>query len=198
MTTTARIWLVLGWSGCALLPWHLLADARWHDWLIGYPTQGPRTALGLAWSDGAWWLALIAPPVMVASWPLIRSGGGQARGMLVGAGIGGLVLNAIQGFAIGLRGWNWSILADLLGTEGPSQAGMGLGAGLVSTAFLMLLCQGLAWRGWCRGDAFIVSAIGAVVALTVIFVLFPVLIILPSAFRDEEGAIPLAPFFTQF
>src|SRR6266852_4627321 len=77
-----------------------------------------------------------------------------------------------------LRGWNWSVLADLLGTEGPSQAGMGPGAGLVSTAFLMLLCQGLAGRGWCRGDAFIVGAIGVVVALTVIFVLFPVVIIL--------------------
>jgi len=107
-------------------------------------------------------------PLLIATWPMIRYGREQASGILTGAGIGGLALVVIQGFAIGLGGWNWSILADLLGTEGPSQAGMGLGAGLVSTAFLMLLCQGLAGRGWCRGDAFIVSAIGVVVALTVI------------------------------
>src|SRR5260370_33140211 len=113
MTTAARIWLVLGWIGFALLPWHLLADARWHDWLIGYPTQGPRTALGLAWSDGAWWLALIAPPLMVATWPLIRSGRDQASGMLVVAGIGGLVLNAIQGFGIVFLGSDRVISAQL-------------------------------------------------------------------------------------
>ncbi len=198
MTTTARIWLVLGWAGFALLPWHLPPDANWYDWVIGYSAQGPRTALGLAWSDGAWWLAPIALPLVVATWPLIRYRREQASGILVGAGIGGLALVAIQGFAIGLRGWNWSILADLLGTEGPSQAGLGPGAGLVSAAFLMLLCQGLAWRGWCRGDAFIVGAIGAVVALTVIFVLFPVVIVLASAFRDEEGAFALAQFAEKF
>jgi iron(III) transport system permease protein len=152
----------------------------------------------LAWSDGAWWLAPIALPLVIAAWPLFRSEGEQASGILAGAGIGGLALVVIQGFAIGLRGWNWTILADLFGADGPSQAGMGPGAGLASTAFLMLLCQGLAGRGWCRGDAFIVGAIGAVVALTVIFVLFPVVIILSSAFRDEEGAFALGQFAQKF
>ena len=198
MTTTARIWLVLGWAGFALLPWHLPSDANWYDWVIGYSAQGPRTALGLAWSGGAWWLAPITLALVIAAWPLVRYGREQASGMLAGAGIGGLALVVIQGFAIGLRGWNWSVLADLLGTEGPSQAGMGPGAGLVSTAFLMLLCQGLAGRGWCRGDAFIVGSIGVVVALTVIFVLFPVVIILTSAFRDDEGAFALAQFADKF
>src|SRR5260370_5513337 len=62
----------------------------------------------------------------------------------------------------------------------------------------MLLCQGLRGRGWCRGDAFIIGAIGAVVALTVIFVLFPVVIVLTSAFRDDEGAFALAQFADKF
>ena len=51
---------------------------------------------------------------------------------------------------------------------------MGYGAALTAAAFLMLLCHGLAARGWCRGDAFVVGAIGIVVALIVIFVFFPV------------------------
>src|SRR6266852_7615386 len=100
MTTTARIWLVLGWAGFGLLPWHLPSDANWYDWVIGYSAQGPRTALGLAWSGGAWWLAPITLPLVIAAWPLVRYGREQANGMLAGAGIGGLALVVIQGFAI--------------------------------------------------------------------------------------------------
>jgi len=147
MTTTARIWLVLGWAGFALLPWHLLSDANWYDWVVGHSAQGARTALGLAWSGGAWWLAPIALPLLIATWPMIRYGREQASGILTSAGIGGLALVVIQGFAIGLGGWNWSILADLLGTEGPSQAGMGLGAGLTLIGKdLILLLLGPGWE----------------------------------------------------
>ena len=46
----------------------------------------------------------------------------------------------------------------------PTQPGMGYGALLAAIGFLMLFCQGLAARGFCRGDAFVVSAIGLVVA----------------------------------
>src|SRR5258708_9131946 len=158
MPATARTGLVLGRAGFALLPWHRPSDANWYDWVIGYSAQGPRTALGLAWSGGAWWLAPIVLPLVVAAWPLIRHGREQASGMLAGAGIGGLALVAIQGFAIGLRGWKWSVLADLLGKEGPSQAGMGPGAGLVSPAFLLVLCHGYARRGSGPGVAFLLSA----------------------------------------
>ena len=52
----------------------------------------------------------------------------------------------------------------------------------------MLLCHGLAARGWCRGDAFVVSSIGLVVALIAVFVFFPVTTILASAVRDNAGA----------
>ena len=38
---------------------------------------------------------------------------------------------------------------------------MGFGAALTAAAFLMLTCYGLAGRGWCRGDAFVVGAIGS-------------------------------------
>jgi iron(III) transport system permease protein len=188
MSRVARIWLVLGWVGFVLLPWHLPGETNWYDWIIGYWAQGPRAALGLALAEGAWWLAPIGLPLLVASWSLIRRRGREeSSGTLAAAGLGGLVLVAIQGFAIGIGGWNWSMLAEILGTEGPSQAGMGPGASLVTAAFLMLLCQGLAGRGWCRGDAFIVSALGIVVALTAVFVFFPVATILASAVRDEAG-----------
>jgi predicted lysophospholipase L1 biosynthesis ABC-type transport system permease subunit len=72
---------------------------------------------------------------------------------------------ALQGFAVGLHGWTAPWLTALFGAPGPRQGGMGFGAALTAAAGLMLLCRGLAARGWCRGDAFVTSAIGLVVAL---------------------------------
>jgi iron(III) transport system permease protein len=195
MSAAARVWLALGWFGFAFLPWYLPEVASWHDWMIGYTAQGPRTAAGLALVGGAWWLAPIGLPLLIATWPLLRGGArGQASRALIAAGLGGFSLVAIQGFAIGIGGWTWSWLAAFLGTEGPSQAGMGLGAGLTWAAFLMLLCQGLAARGWCSADAFVCSALGIVTSLTAIFVFLPVAIILSSAFQDEQGAFAPAQF----
>ena len=62
----------------------------------------------------------------------------------------------------------------------------------------MLLCHGLAARGWCRGDAFVVSAIGLVVALIAVFVFFPVTTILASAVRDDAGAFAPGAFLAKF
>src|SRR5258708_22024777 len=98
MPATARTWLVLGWAGFALLPWHLPSDANWYDWVIGYSAQGPRTALGLAWSGGAWWLAPITLPLAIAAWPLVRYWRGQASGMLACGRLCGLGLGCIPGF----------------------------------------------------------------------------------------------------
>src|SRR5260370_10914743 len=61
----------------------------------------------------------------------------------------------------------------------------------------MLLCRGLAWRGACRGDAFIASAIGAVVALIAIFVLFPLIEVLASAIADNADNFAPALFFAK-
>jgi iron(III) transport system permease protein len=74
----------------------------------------------------------------------------------------------------------------------PTQAGMGYGALLVATGFLMLFCLGLAARGFCRGDAFVVGSIGVVVATIAAFVFFPIGVMLASAF---EGGTFLASFF---
>jgi len=71
---------------------------------------------------------------------------------------------------------------------------MGLGAGLASVAFLMVLCHGLAAQGWCRGDAFVVSSIGLVLALITLFVFFPVSTILVSAVQDNQGGFAPGEF----
>jgi iron(III) transport system permease protein len=198
MNRGAQVWVVLGWIGFVLLPWHLV-PGEWYELFLGYGAGGPRSALGLVLTGRAWWLVPILVPLIAAAWPLIaRHRKEDAARWLVAAGILGLALIVTQGFAIGLRGWNWSFLATLFGAPGPNQAGMGLGAGLAATAFLMFTCYGLAGRGWCRGDAFVVAAIGSVVTLTIVFVFFPVTTILASALQNNDGAFAPGEFAIKF
>jgi len=188
MNRGAQAWVALGWVGFVLLPWHLVSG-EWYELFIGYAAGGLRSAAGLALTGSAWWLGPIVVPLFAATWPLVvRYRKEQAARWLVAAGMLGLALIVAQGFAIGLRGWSWSLLAALFGAPGPNQAGLGSGAGLTAAAFLMLTCYGLAGRGWCRGDAFVVGAIGSVVALTVVFVFYPVTTILVSALQNNDGA----------
>jgi len=198
MNRSTKIWLALGWTGFALLPWHSLSG-DWLEWLAAFGAEGPRSAASLALTGHAWWLAPVAFPVVFGTWPLIaRYPSERASYWLIAAGIAGLSLIVAQGFAIGLSGWSWPFLATLFATPGPTQAGMGLGAALSSASFLMLLCHGLAARGWCRGDAFVVSAIGSVVALTIVFVFFPVATILTGAVKNDSGALALGEFGAKF
>ena len=64
---------------------------------------------------------------------------------------------------------------------------MGWGAALYALACLMLLAYGLARLGGCKGDVFVVGAILLVVGLIALFVFYPVLCILSSAVRDNDG-----------
>src|SRR5262245_41964882 len=115
----------------------------------------------------------------------------KSAGMvLILAGGSGLALLLAQGFlfrhpSITPAGW-------------PTQPGMGYGALLVATGFLMLFCLGVAARGVCRGDAFVVGAIGLVVASITAFVFFPIFVMLESAFRDHAGRFSAAAFAESF
>ncbi|MDQ4134579.1 MAG: ABC transporter permease subunit, partial [Pseudomonadota bacterium] len=184
-------WIALGWISFAVLPWYL-ADGtatRPFAWLVD-PGRS-----GLAWGlTGAPWLLPLALPLLLAGLPVLRRASlAEAGRWLVAAGGLGLAWIALQGFTIGLNGWIWDALEAAFG-PGPAQAGMGLGAALSAIALLMILCHGLALRGWCRGDAFVVSAIGAIVALIALFVFFPVARILLSAVQDNAGAFAPGEF----
>jgi iron(III) transport system permease protein len=190
MARSAVIWVVLGWVGYAALPWYGLQND-----LLSELVAGSGLVLGLR---GAWWLLPIALPLFAALRPLVRSDPEEAGIWLVAAGSAGLALVVLQGFAIGLNGWRFETLAAIFGAPGPSQGGMGLGATLTSISLLLLLCHGLAARGWCRGDAFVVSAIGVVLALITVFVFFPVTTILVSAVEDDQGRFAPGGFVAKF
>ncbi|WP_210497027.1 ABC transporter permease [Microvirga antarctica] len=194
MSRATRGWIILGWIGFAILPWYGFESAATPalgDYLFG----GSGLMLGL---KGAWWLLPILVPLLMTLRPAAARATGAHSQWLVGAGILGLALIVLQGFTIGLNGWTSEVLRGLFGSPGPRQAGMGYGAALTATALLILLCHGLAARGWCRGDAFVTSSIGIVIALIAVFVFFPVSTILASAFGDDRGAFAPAQFMVKF
>ncbi|HEY8381955.1 MAG TPA: iron ABC transporter permease [Microvirga sp.] len=184
----ALAWIALAWVGYALLPWYGF------EGVTGSLVSGSGLGQGLS---GSWWLLPIAAPLLMALRPVFGADEGEAGSWLVGAGVLGLAFLALQGFAIGLNGWRVGFDAILPGS-GPRQAGFGLGAALTAVACLMLLCFGLAARGWCRGDAFVVSSIGLIVALIATFVFFPVGTILISAVQDNNGAFAPVLFAQKF
>ena len=187
----ATPWIAIaGLAAYVLLPWYTVEDMG-----LDFHFFGERgTALGLAVS-GSWWLSPLALPLLACSIiALWGRAGERSSHWLSLCGFAGFAYLLSEGFAIGLHGWNADWLGWLFGTPGPRQEGMGIGALVSAAALLLLGCRGLAGKGWCRGDAFIVSSIGAVGVLLAVFVFFPVAKILTSAFADNEGHVALGLF----
>ena len=183
---SAAFWLAIGWIGFAVLPWYFEISAL--------SPAGSGLAIGLA--GGRAWLVPLALPLLLGLLPLLRPRQGATGGLwLILIGAAGLVWVGLEGFAIGHRGWAFEWLAQLFGAPGPTQGGMGYGAFLTVLGFLMLLCHGLAMRGVCGGDAFTASALGLIIAVTVLFVFFPIARVLTSAVEDNTGQFAPAEFF---
>jgi iron(III) transport system permease protein len=166
-------WIAATAAGLSLLPWYAIEGARWGAPAVWQGFQGRP------------WLLLLLVPLIAAlaarPWRLARERAGLV--LMLAGGIGFLLMLA-QGFLfrhpnITPPGW-------------PTQPGMGYGGLLTALGFLMLFCQGLAARGFCRGDFFVVGAIGLVVASIAAFVFFPIFVMLASAF---EGGGFVASFF---
>jgi iron(III) transport system permease protein len=200
MTRAARGWLGLAWLAFAVLPWYALPGEGWLDpgWLRRYPDPATASALLQAILHGRFWLL---PPALPLALPLLTwrrpKEDPRVATTLLLAGAGGLGWVALQGFLIDHRGWTVAWLASVLGSPGPRQAGFGAGAFLLCLACLVLLCHGLAARGFMKGDAFLTSAIGVVVGLVVVFVFWPVLLVLSSAVRDDAGALAPTVFVSK-
>src|SRR5436190_9327 len=80
-------------------------------------------------------------------------------------GAGALVYIATIAFAIDIEGWTWPGFAAIFGPLPRRQPGLGYGVLLVAAASLVLLCHGLALRGFVMGNAFVAAAIGGAVAM---------------------------------
>src|SRR6516164_7238155 len=187
MNRAVRLAALIGLAAYAVPPWYYVEDLSLFslDWAKGYPfgKAGSALALGLT---GSWWLLPLGGALLgIAALALLDRDGERGASSFVHCGFGGFTYLLLQGFAIGLHGWSAEWLAALFGAPGPQQQGMGFGALFAATAFVLIGCRGLAGRGWCRGDAFIVSSVAVVAVLIALFVFFPVAKILVSAFTDN-------------
>ncbi|HJS76830.1 MAG TPA: iron ABC transporter permease [Burkholderiales bacterium] len=202
--TTQVVWIAATAAGLALLPWYAVEGARWGAPAFWHGFQGKPWLLPL-------FLPLIGAAVM-RPWALGRRSAGVV--LIVTGGVG-LVLLLLQGFLfrhhnvvgalsaaeqalVVLRGFFFvPSPADVEPSKFPTP-GMGYGALVAAAGYLMLFCQGWALRGFCRGDAFVVGAIGLVVASIAAFVFFPIFVMLESAFRDNAGQLAPSAFVTSF
>ena len=182
MKKTLSIWLALGAFALVALPWyqqdsgvfalHWLAPGVFES-AAGAPAllQAARFGLTPLWGLFAW-LAVAAAGVAIVS----------TRRRL---GIVWLVSGAA-----GLATMAWLAWGMAARTGAP--AGLGAGALLATTVFIVMATSGAALCGACRGDLFVTAAIGIVVALIGMFVFWPVGSILLDAFGDADGRFALA------
>jgi iron(III) transport system permease protein len=181
--------LAAGAGGLFLLPWHAIQGGFWtFAWITSYPDANTASAVLLA--------ALFERPWL---WPLLLAlalplpalfGHRRAAALMLAGGIFGISYLFLQGFLIGLRGWSVPALEAALGPVVP-QAGLGAGALVAGTVFLLLISAGLARRGAMRGDQFLVGSITLVAASILLFVFFPIAVVLLEAAIDAAGGFSL-------
>ncbi|ESY15076.1 iron ABC transporter permease [Mesorhizobium sp. LNJC395A00] len=177
------------WASFVLLPWYKVEGGFLSfDWLAQPADATPVIMLALG---GRPWLLPLVLPLLLASWLVARN---NPKSLAV-AGAAGLLWLAIEGFSIIHSGWGFGLLTQIAGTPGPMQPGLGWGAALYAVAMLMFIAEALAARGWCKGDRFVVGSLSIVIASLILFVAYPLLSILTSAIKDNDGNVVPALFF---
>ena len=183
----------------AVLPWYAIEDGFWSmKWLLaGFPLATETAPALFLWLKGRnFWLLPVALIALSSLLAILRRPAPATLGRLLTLlGALGMAYLLLQGFVLGLRGWNMSWVIAWLGETELRQFGMGYGALIAGTCFLFLLTRGLALRGLVAGDSFVAGSLGLTITLTLLFIAMPIMQMLILPFRAEDGAWSLAPFF---
>jgi len=157
------------------------------EWLLYYSFEDYGSAVAVAFANKQYWLLPIIIPLLL---PLLAFNSKQNTrfysNLFIYSGIIGFVYLFLQGFSIGIRGWNFEVFLNLFG-EVERQYGMGIGAVLTCSAFVFYITHGLSARGWLNGDNFIVGSIGSIIILVSLFVFFPIFRMFAFAFKSSDG-----------
>ena len=194
-------WIAIGLVGFFAVPWYGVEDFFKFEWLIdGYPFDADYApaAFLLGQAEKLWLAPLILPLLAPFAVLLKRKSDPLYARVLIVAGAIGLGWIILQGFSIGIRGWNFGWLQLFFGDLNDRQYGMGYGGMLVAVAFLFLFTQGIAARGAINGDVFVVSSISGIVVIVTIFVFFPIAKMLTAAFITDVGGYSLSVFASKF
>ncbi len=194
-------WIVAGLVGFCLLPWYGVEDFFTFEWLVdGYPLDADYAPGAFLVGQGEkLWLAPLVVPLLMPLLVLGRRKTDPIYGkILILAGALGFGWLIIQGFSIGIRGWNFDWAKALFGDLGDRQFGMGYGALICASSFLFIFTQGIAARGAVNGDVFVVSSIGGVIVIVSVFVFFPIAKMLTAAFITDDGGYSAGVFLSKF
>ena len=177
---TLILWILVGWVSFLLLPWYLVDGGLFSgQWLVdGYPfDKNYAPAAFLIMQGEKLWLTPLLIPLIMPLFAFKREKSDPLYAqILILTGAIGFSWLIIQGFSIGIRGWNYEWLSTLFGKLDGRQFGMGYGGLFLASSFLFLLTQGIAARGAINGDVFVVGAIGFVLAIVGAFVFFPIVV----------------------
>jgi iron(III) transport system permease protein len=199
---TLILWILVGWVSFLLLPWYLVDGGLFSgQWLVdGYPfDKNYAPAAFLIMQGEKLWLTPLLIPLIMPLFAFKREKSDPLYAqILILTGAIGFSWLIIQGFSIGIRGWNYEWLSALFGKLDGRQFGMGYGGLFLASSFLFLLTQGIAARGAINGDVFVVGAIGFVLAIVGAFVFFPIVNMLMSAFITEDGSYSFIVFASKF
>ena len=194
----AFAWALCGLLACTLLPWYALQGNVFAlGWVPHIAGKESAPLLLQAWSHGRGWLlpiALLFGLAAAIAFTFPPAARKQLGAWLVGIGSLGLGYTLLQGFTLGIKGWNFAWLNALAGETAQAQIGMGLGAVVVVLAFLFLLTTGIALRGSFRGDMFVAGGVGLCVLLVVLFTFVPLFIMVSGGFQNQEGAWSISAF----
>ena len=192
----ARLWAAVAIIGYVLLPWYFVDAGTAVTAYAGWPVGDGASALALGLAGRPWLLPPILGLLIVAAAVAAPRADRLDRmgRLLVIGGFLGLAVIGVEAFAIDHRGYTVSLLAQLAGSSGPKQMGLGWGGLVTLFGLTMLVARGLAALGWGKGDGFTVSSITFVVALIGFFVFFPVAVVLKQAFVGPDGALAISVF----
>ena len=195
-------WIIAGWIGYLLVPWYGVEDGFFRfEWLFdGYPfdTDYAPAAFLLLQGEKLWLAPLLLPLLASLVVLRLRKSDPTYGIILILVGAIGFSILIVQGFSIGIRGFNFTWLTAIFGDLGERQFGMGYGALLLASSFLFLFTQGIAARGAVNGDVFVVSAIGGIILVVTVFVFFPIAKMLIAAFLTEDGTYSAIVFAAKF
>ena len=190
-----RRWAALAAAGYGLLPGDAIEEgffsAAWLPFFPLDPELAPAPLQAAAYGRPWLWALL---PSLVLPWLAVRrpqSDPWYGR-LLVIAGGGGLALCLAQGALIGPLGVTVAARAPHFDPERVRQYGMGAGALVTQLGLLFVLTEGLAARGFVRGDGFVVGALGLVMTSVAVFVFYPVGVVLLRAVELDDGSLSFA------
>ena len=188
-------WMLIGVLGFLIFPWYVTGDGFFSiNWILEYSLEDYGSVLPQVFINKKYWLLPILLPLIfpLATFKLNQNNPIYSKIFLY-SGLIGFFYFFLQGFSIGIRGWNFEILQSIFG-DVENQFGVGSGAVLTCCTFVFYITHGLSARGWLNGDNFIVGSIGSIIILVSTFVFFPIFRMFAVAFKGTEGGYEISNF----